>query len=178
MIIGLSGYAQSGKDTVADYLVKTHGFTKVAYADPIREALFELDPIVTVANGMQVTLKPVIDLYGWDEAKTLFPEIRRLIQRFGTEVGRELWHKNFWVRQAFGKFDHNKDNIVITDVRFTNEAAAIRGTGGPIWRVVRNGVGPVNPHSSEVALDNFNFDAIIDNNGSLKSLYATVDSLL
>jgi len=178
MIIGLSGYAQTGKDTIADYLVKNHKFTRVAYADPIREALFELDPIVTIASGVPVTLKPVIDLYGWDEAKTLFPEVRRLIQRFGTEVGRELWHQNFWVRQAFAKFDYHKNNIVITDVRFINEAAAIRGSGGPIWRVTRNGVEPVNPHSSEVALDNFDFDAVIENNGSLNSLYAIVDSLL
>ena len=178
MIIGLSGYAQSGKDTIAEYLINNHGFTKVAFADPIREALYELDPIVTVLNGVQVTVKPAIDLYGWDEAKTIFPEIRRLIQRFGTEVGREMWNENFWVKRAFDKIRKINGDVVVTDVRFTNEADAITILSGKLWRVVRNGVGPVNPHSSEVALDNFNFNATIDNNGSLKDLYATVDSLI
>jgi hypothetical protein len=177
MIIGLGGYAQTGKDTVADYLVKHHNFTRVAYADRIREALFELDPIVTIASGSPVTLKPVIDLYGWDEAKILFPEVRRLIQRFGTEVGRTIWDENFWVKQAFSKIKQY-ENVVVTDVRFVNEAVAIQANGGKLWRVVRNNVGPVNRHSSEVALDNFDFDATIDNNGSLKSLHAIVDSLL
>ena len=48
MIIGLSGYAQVGKDTVANYLVEKYGFVKVSFADPIREALYKLDPKVRI----------------------------------------------------------------------------------------------------------------------------------
>ena len=178
MIIGLSGYAQTGKDTVAEYLVNNHNFTRVAFADPIRKALFELDPIVTISNGVQITLKPVIDLYGWDEAKTLFPEIRRLIQRFGTEVGRELWNENFWVHKAFDEIRKIDGNIVVTDVRFTNEADALKILHGKMWRVIRNDVGPVNRHSSETQLDNYPFDAIIDNNNDLSKLYQIIDDLI
>ena len=46
MIIGLTGYAQSGKDSVADILVKNYGYTRIAFADPIRKLLYETNPAV------------------------------------------------------------------------------------------------------------------------------------
>ena len=74
MIIGLTGYARSGKDTVANYLVEHHGYTRVAFADAIRDALYELNPYI--ANNLRVA--EVVDDYGWDIAKTN-PEVRRLL---------------------------------------------------------------------------------------------------
>ena len=80
MIIGLTGYAQSGKDSVADILVKNYGYTRIAFADPIRKLLYEMNPIVK-DGGYRV--QPVVDSYGWDVAKTAFPEIRTMLQSLG-----------------------------------------------------------------------------------------------
>jgi len=174
MIVGLSGYAQSGKDTVAEYLIDNYGFVRVAFADPIRDALYALDPLV---RGT-MTVQPIVNLYGWEEAKQNFPEIRRMLQRFGTEVGRTLWSENFWVEQAFAKIKQY-ENVVVTDVRFTNEADAISSLpDGKMWRVVRNDVGPVNRHPSETQLDRYLFDEIISNNSTKKSLYKIINSLV
>ena len=63
MIIGLSGYAQSGKDTVAEILVEEYGYTRVAFADIIKQAVYLLDPIVNV-SGMR--LRYFVDQIGWD----------------------------------------------------------------------------------------------------------------
>ena len=174
MIIGLSGYAQSGKDTVAEYLINNHGFVRVAFADPIRDALYALDPIV---EGTK-TVQPIVDLYGWEDAKKEFPEIRRMLQRFGTEVARTLWNENFWVKQAFAKIKQY-ENVVVTDVRYINEADAISSLpDGKVWRVVRDDVGPVNRHASETQLDTYPFDEMITNNSTKENLYKTISSLV
>lgn len=174
MIIGLSGYAQTGKDTVAEYLVNVHNFTRVAFADPIREAVYTLDPII---EGTK-TLSSIIDIYGWEQSKKIFPEVRRLIQRFGTEVGRMMWGENFWVDKAFEKINAIDGPVVVTDVRFINEADAIRKSDGRLWRIVRDSVGPVNYHLSETELDNHLFDVTIENNVNLSKLYSVIDELL
>ena len=48
MIIGLSGYAQVGKDTVAQILVEEYGYSRIGFADIIRNACYRLNPIVTL----------------------------------------------------------------------------------------------------------------------------------
>jgi dephospho-CoA kinase len=82
VIIGLSGYARSGKDTVAELLVLNYGFKRMAFADGIREALSALNPILH--DGMR--LNEVVKEYGWELAKSK-DEVRRLLQVLGTEVG-------------------------------------------------------------------------------------------
>jgi dephospho-CoA kinase len=64
MIIGLSGYAQSGKDTVAELLCLNYGYKRVSFADPMREALMRLNPIV----GHE-PLAHLVNDYGWELAK-------------------------------------------------------------------------------------------------------------
>jgi dephospho-CoA kinase len=61
MIIGLTGYARTGKDTVASVLVKDFGFERIAFADPIRELLYELNPKV---NG--IYLREMVEEHGWE----------------------------------------------------------------------------------------------------------------
>lgn len=174
-LIGLSGYARAGKDSVADVL----GFRRVSFADPMRKALYALNPIVRWYDLEYWRVQDVIDKYGWDGYKKspFAEELRSLLQRFGTEVGREQFGANFWVDQAmrlvetyrFQDFD-----VVLTDVRFPNEAEAIRAAGGVVWRVRRPNVFPANDHVSEVGLDDWPFDRFIDNNGSLEDLEAVV----
>lgn len=172
MIIGLSGYARSGKDTVADILVHDAGFIRVAFADKLREALYALNPLVTHDKGMNkllfvTDLQTVIDEHGWDGVKSTpyGPEVRRLLQRMGTEAGRNVLGDNIWVDAVINSLDPNKI-YVATDCRFINEAQAV----DQVWRVTRPGVEPANDHISEVGLDTWPFDRIVYNDGSLFDL--------
>ena len=170
MIIGLAGYAQSGKDTVAKVLIENFGFERVAFADPIRNLLYEMNPAVKDGD---YRLQGVIDGYGWDVAKTAFPEVRRLLQDLGVGA-RKVFGEDFWVKQALGSYKP-WDNIVVTDVRFTNEADYIKGfPEAQLWRIKRIGVGAVNGHVSERDMDGYNVDQIFANNGTLEDLEALI----
>ena len=174
MIVGLSGYAQTGKDTVANYLVENYGFTKISFADPIREALYKLNPYVRVGGMPPINLASAIDHMGWEETKRFSTDVRELLQRLGTEVGREMFGQDFWVNQAMSKA-RQYDKVVFADVRFENEAEAILNAGGDVWRISKPEVSAVNRHVSESALDNYKFDREIHNLGSLEELYQIVD---
>jgi hypothetical protein len=178
MIISLSGYARSGKDTVADYLVKKHGFVRMAFADPIKAALYKINPNIAIGGTQGVSLAHAVDHFGWEELKEVSPEIRGMLQRLGTEFGRDMFGDDFWVDYSIGK-SWQHDDVVFSDVRFKNEVQLITKNWGYNWRINRPGVGPVNDHKSEVDLDTYdNWDGIIDNEGSLKVLYSKVDLLL
>lgn len=170
-IIGLSGYARSGKDTVADMT----GFQKRSFAAPLKQAVYALDPIIDIDYdlGNVFRARELVDEYGWDEVKVGVPEARRLLQRMGTEVGRTLWGEDFWVERAFQTLE-NGGRYVFADVRFPNEAKAIQRLGGQVWRIERPGVGPVSDHPSETSLDDFAFDRVILNDGSLEDLERVV----
>jgi len=137
-LIGLTGYAQSGKDTLANVLVENYGYTRVAFADKIRDFLYGINPMV--ACSPTGYLQDLINLVGWDKAKQE-PQVRRLLQDLGISA-RELIDENIWVNAALNKAIR-EDRVVITDVRFENEAVAINLMGGQLWRVKRVGVGPV-----------------------------------
>lgn len=172
MIIGLSGYARSGKDSVAEILVEEYGFIRLAFADKLREAVYALNPtIVAEGIGMVKPLQVVIDWYGWDGVKETEwdAEVRRLLQRMGTEVGRNILGEDIWV-EAAGKDLLTKNNYVFTDCRFENEASRVKWWEGQVWRVTRPGVEPANDHISEIGLDNWPFDRIVYNDGSLFDL--------
>jgi hypothetical protein len=176
MIIGLSGYARSGKDTAADNLINRHGFTRYSFAAPIKEAMYILNPIVYSDSIGDFRYRNLVDVYGLDSAKDSHPEIRRLLQVFGTEVGRNMFGNNFWVDLTLNSL--KEENVVISDVRFKNEADAIKSAGGQVWRINRHGVGPVTDHSSEIDLDDYLFDHIIDNDYSVVDLNNIIDMLL
>jgi hypothetical protein len=176
MIIGLSGYARSGKDTVAEHLVLKHGFIQKSFAVPMKEAMYTLNPIVSNDSVGVFRYRSLVDAYGLDKVKEDYPEVRRLLQVFGTEVGRDMFGLNFWVDLVLK--DLKSVNTVISDVRFKNEADSIKSAGGQVWRINRNGVGPVTDHSSETDLDDYDFNHIIDNDFSLLDLNNVVDMLL
>ena len=178
MIIGLSGYARSGKDEAAIAL-KELGFYRVAFADKLREVLYALDPIVNptpekyfVSTKEPIRLSGVIDDYGWGGYKETrySDEIRRLLQRLGTEAGRQTLWDSIWVDAAFNGAPPDA-NIVVTDCRFPNEAEAIVERGGEVWRITKPGVGPANSHASETGLDDWNFDVKVNNEGTLEEYH-------
>ena len=164
MIIGLSGYARSGKDSVAQLLCLNYDFHRVSFADPIREAIITLNPKLDSITHVSHRVSD----YGWEVAKQ-DPEIRRLLQFMGTEVGRKMFGENIWIDMAF-KQAAEYPRVVIADVRFPNEADAIKERGGIVWRINRHGLNAVNQHKSEHAMDNYMFDHVIYNDGSLEEL--------
>lgn len=176
MIIGVAGYARAGKDTVADYLVEKHGFVKMSFAEPIKEALIKLNPSIQVMPNLYVPLSYAVRTWGWDLLKDISADVRPLLQRMGTEVAREMFGQNFWVDLAMSKASA-QDKVVISDVRYVNEANAIR-SHGTVWRVERKGVGPANDHPSEHDLDDYSFDSVLTNNSSVEELYQSIDAAL
>jgi hypothetical protein len=177
MIIGLSGYASSGKDTVAERLVSTHGFHRLAFADPIREMLYGMDPIVwgdTYEGGQ--SLSKFVDEVGWDVAKQ-HKEVRRLLQSLGYSA-RNVLGPDIWLSSAIYKMELGK-NYVYTDVRFQNEADTLKGAlSAKLWRVNRPGVEAANEHVSEWELNAYTFDENLGNDGTIEQLHFLVDSLV
>ena len=122
---------------------------------------------------------------------------RKLLQLLGTECGRQILHPNIWVNALFADYkgidnplekghpeEWGKPNWIITDVRFPNEAQAIKDRGGIVIRVDRKLDRPLtaeeivsSQHPSETALDNYEFDHVIDNNGSIEELVEKVKQL-
>ena len=197
MIIGLSGYARSGKDEAASVLVEEFGFRRVAFADKLREVLYQLNPFVrltpfTVIIGQEnppkrlsepvnlpVRVQDVINHFGWDGYKETeyAGEIRSLLQKLGTEAGRLTLWDSIWVDAAFAGTKES-ENIVVTDCRFPNEAQAIVDRGGEIWRISRTGVGPANSHASETSLDEWPWERIILNDGSLEDFHRKIRKIM
>ena len=175
MIIGLSGYARSGKDTVAGMLMGIHGYERVAFADKIRKLLFAMDPLV-MHGDTPFRLQDIVESKGWEDSKTEYPEIRRLLQDLGVG-GRQLLEDSVWINAALNGFDA-ADKVVVTDVRFKNEAARIKELGGQLWRINRINVGPANDHISEVDLDDWGFDGVITNNSDMPNLIKQIRKLL
>jgi hypothetical protein len=178
MIVGLHGFAQSGKDTIGEELVEKYGFERLSFADIIRDAVYILNPIV-FHNPMGETgrVRDLVDEYGWEWCKVQYPEIRRLLQVMGTEVGRDLIYEAIWIDGLRNKIRNG--DYVITDVRFDNEAEMIRSNReGFLVKIVRDGVGPVNSHKSDSGLPDHLFDLIIDNDGSLEEFLESVEKII
>jgi len=174
-IIGLSGFARAGKDETAKVLVEQFGFKQVAFADKLREFLYALNPRVKYEGVedkyamREWSVRQVIDEFGWQGYKeTGFSnEIRVLLQRLGTEAGRQTLWDTIWIDAAFAG-ESQDAKIVVSDARFYNEFDAVHKRGGEVWRIERPGVGPANDHASEIeAIDYPRFDRFINNSRDL-----------
>lgn len=171
MIIGLSGFARSGKDEVAKILVEEYGFRRIAFADKIRDILYEMNPVI----DSDYQLRALVDAYGWDEVKKR-PQVREYLQRLGV-AGRNHIDEGVWIKAVLSPYNSTGGkwmwNAVVTDVRFKNEAYYIKtltGRGSELWRVNRPGIDAVNDHVSEHDLSDWNFDNVVNNEGSLDEL--------
>jgi hypothetical protein len=181
-LIGIAGYARAGKDTAAQYLAMRYSYKRAAFADQIRNALFALNPEIMVSHPQtgekaRMPLQTAVFSFGWEQLKSLSPDVRPLLQRFGTEVGRELWGVDFWVNRLFLE-NIGERKIVISDVRYWNEAQAIRRKGGEVWVIKRPDGAPANGHPSENDLENYEFDRIFMNDSNEDALFDRIDMAL
>lgn len=150
MIVGLAGYAGAGKDAAGAAFVH-QGFTRRAFADPLKDIALRI---------------------GWDGAKD--DTGRRLLQDLGV-AAREVLGPDVWVNAALADLP---PDVVVTDVRFPNEARAIQELGGRLVLVTRPGLGPVNDHVSETLPAIWDFDHELVNDGSLLDLRRSVYDFL
>ena len=141
MIIGICGLIGSGKGTVADFLVEQRGFTKISFADKLKDgvaSVFGWDREMLEGNTEDSRAwREKVDPY-WS-TETGHPITPRLVlQLFGTDCMRNGFFDGIWVSLVKKQLLENPDsNFVIPDVRFENEANMIRSIGGKLWRVKR-----------------------------------------
>ena len=188
MIIGLSGYAKSGKDTVAEIIREIQ-----PEKWEIKKFSGKLKQIASILLGMPEHLFENQDFKSemlgeewWKNYGDFYHQttVRDFLQLLGTDAIRNGLHSNAWVNALMADYkpakmdQYHPSNWIVTDVRFPNEAEAIKDRGGIIIRIDRPGVEPVNAHPSEVALDNWDFDYKIANVSDLPALKQTVEVLL
>lgn len=136
-LIGLGGALRAGKDAVGDHLVDKHGFQKLGMSDALNEALLVLNPwIISPHYARPLRYQELHDLVGYVEAKKN-PEVRRLLQVLGTEVGRKMISEDVWVGIAERKISRllgSGQSVVITAMRFPNEIEMLDRLGGfSVW---------------------------------------------
>ena len=203
MIIGICGLISSGKDTAADYLVGFHGFRRDSFASTLKDsvaAVFGWDRELIEGRTPEARAwREQVD--EWWANRLEMPHLtpRWILQYWGTEVLRQHFHDDIWIAALQSRLARRSDHTVISDVRFPNEIKAIKEQGGRIiW--IQRGVIPhwydiacmANKgdtkaqewlidnaiHASETSWAGADFDAIIDNNSSIDTLYNQIKSLV
>lgn len=180
-LILLGGYATAGKDEVADELVRAYGWHKTYFSKPLEQALLALDPWVPSGRGLNGYIR-YADLHaevGYQESKNN-PEVRRLLQTLGTQVGRDIIGPNTWTdiigREIDLMFEQGY-SVLVTGTRYPNEfEMAKKYNGITVW-VDRLGLRPVNSHSSDNSLLPAQFDVILKNHGDLDDLREATSQL-
>lgn len=186
MIIGINGYAGSGKDTVGTILQQ---IDKDSHWE-IKKWAGKLKQVAELLTGIPVEkfedqeFKKTNLGKQWNDRINNPMSVRDFLQKLGTEGLRDGLHTNTWVNALMADYKcvpadrapngWDCDNWIITDTRFPNEAQAIKDAGGIIIRVTRPGIGPVNDHPSETGLNQWKFDYEIQNDSSLNELINSV----
>lgn len=166
MIIGLAGYARSGKDTLASMMVSNYDFKQIAYADALKNILKATNPLLD-EDGMR--LNEALSYFGEDDLKSskYGGEYRRLCQKLGTEGIRKNIGESTWINVVKDSISADPESDwVVTDCRFANEIQAVKDLGGQVLWVHRPGVDPVNSHSSDNSISERDADEIIYNMGT------------
>lgn len=172
-IIGITGHANSGKDTLADYIIlyKNPSFVKYAFAKPIKDIMIEHLGF-TYQQCYDQKLKQEQDKF-WNISP------RNVMLLIGTKMFRENWRYDFWVKLMQKKIiDNPNQNIIISDVRFPNEGSLIKKYGGKIICVERLNNPIKVDHVSEQGLPNELIDYTIKNDSTLQNYYKKIETEL
>jgi hypothetical protein len=177
--IALIGRARVGKDTAAAFLADQYGYTPMAFADPLRDIAADLDPLVDPdEHGMRYT--DALRAVGYDAAKARFPEVRQVLQRLGVAV-RDHVGPDVWVDALDRRVDAlpAETPVVVTDVRFPNEAERLAALGFTLVRLTREAAAGAAPlHVSETALDEWPTDFRFSNDGPVDALHGFLQFLV
>lgn len=140
-IIAISGLIGAGKDTIADYLVESHGYTKINFADKLKDSvanMFNLDRDLLEGNTPEGRIWREQKLDFWSAEMNMDVTPRYLLQIYGTECMRNGFYDDVWVAFVKQELVKNPDKkYVIPDARFANEGRMVKSLGGAVWRVTR-----------------------------------------
>ena len=170
ILVACTGYALSGKDCLADILVRDFGYVKIGWADNLYIMALKINPWIW--TPVPVKLSFLVNRIGWTRAKR-YKQVRRFLQWVGTELVRDTLGQDAWVNTQLPVIkDHLKNgrNVAVTNCRFENEARTIIDLGGTVVKVTRPGVGKVNNHSSDAGYAFKYASYEIMNDGSLLDL--------
>lgn len=177
LLLGLCGAAGAGKSTVAAYLEEQFAFAQIALADPIVDMIGALFAAAGVDGAWMVerALK--------EQPTTLGVSYRRLAQTLGTDWGRQIVAPDLWLRVAAARLASpalQHEHVVVSDVRFPNEAAWLTARGGVLVRVLRlePDLPAVQPHVSEQHWLALPATHELLNYGSVATLHDQVDRLM
>ncbi len=208
MIVGFVGFIGAGKDTAADYLVNFHGFRRDSFANTLKDAVsavFGWDRILLEGRTAEAReWREQIDPWWAERLGISHLTPRWILQYWGTDVCRKGFHDDIWIASLENKMRKTKDNIVISDVRFQNEIAAIKNAGGLVIRIKRGpepewfdyasnyNAGPsrlgwaigkeqlqkYNVHASEYSWVGAPIDFVVDNDSTIDNLFLQIKSVL
>lgn len=187
-VLGFCGLAKSGKDAAGSFAYQ-RGYDRFAFGDKLKEALVALNPVIGIKNDQPVYLKALVNQIGMEKAKH-HPEVRRLLQRLGTECGRDTISEDIWitaVSNAIKHYDFRTDpfRVAITDVRFPNEAEFVKRNKGIVVLVIRPGIEPLRDDKGRIHISEQNVmdgrlrpDWQLANTGTLEDLQVQVNDMI
>lgn len=204
MIFSLSGLINSGKDSIATYLIENFYFEKESFAGALKDAVasvFGWDrQMLEGASKISREWREQIDQ--WWASRLNIPHLtpRWVLQNWGTEVFRMHFHDDIWIASLENKLQHRDKHIVITDTRFPNELNMIRNQPDSLLIRVKRGDDPDwfpiavkanqgdeyatkelvdrNIHASEYKWAGHDFDVVIHNDNTLDHLFKDVDYVI
>jgi hypothetical protein len=198
MIIGISGLIGSGKDTVAQYLVDQHGYTRQSWAGSVKDAvasIFGWDRQLLEGDTAESRAwRERVD--SWWSHRLGIPNFspRYALQYVATDLFRDKLHQDIWIASLEYKLVSSRGDVVISDCRFQNELDTIRRLGGVCIRVVRGSDPPwvelarndfnkfreayPQIHPSEYSSVGLYYDYVLENNDTLEQLYSNINDLL
>jgi len=173
-LIGLYSPAPRSGKTFAATVLAHKGYQPLSFAEPIKRMAVEFFMSLGYSKEKSLSL-------AWVDKGTVLPEInaspRFVLQTIGTEWGRSYIADDIWIRCLCARVKEFS-RIIVDDVRFENEAKAIKDMGGEMWCIKRPSATHDSSHASEGALDNWDgFDHFIDNSGTLEDFRAKIDEL-
>lgn len=173
-LIGLAGLARAGKDTVASRLHTHHEMDRRAFADPLK--------VMTAVLAGEPLNRFYDDAKKEEFSETLGMTRRKAMQLMGTEMIRKHFGPDHWHKLLLTSWrERGCPATVVSDVRFDNEAEAIRAAGGIIVRVTRPSAGLSGEnaqHASEAGVSDHLVDFVLDNSGDYTALFEKVDALV
>lgn len=168
-IIGITGNANSGKDTTADYIIsKNPKYKKISFADPLKKMLIDY---------FGLTYQDVYTTVGKNKYNQFWNMTnRQILQKVGTDALRKGFCYDTWVKITQQILLKNLNNYyIIADVRFNNEAEMIKKHGGIVIKINRNQMIKQNTHESEIPISNNYIDLEINNHSSFYDLYENIN---
>lgn len=165
MLIGLSGKAGSGKDAAFRIIqaLTDYAFDNKKNSYKLKQIAGTLLGDHNFAEKWELSDREFRDFFLEDWGMTR----REFLMKLGTEAIRDGLNKNSWILALYADYRPLISNWIVTDVRFKNEAEALKERGGILIRIERPGT-KGQDHPSDKDLDDYQgFDKVIVNDGTL-----------